>query len=126
MESGNRDLRIALTADLIRSPYAREGALALLQAADLGIADVERFQPELEPEMVDRIARALRILNEPEDDTDASNKSFVYSEVIRLLHVGRDGAEAIDAGTGVARHAGVARLGGPGASSPSRRNSRSD
>ena len=98
MESGNRDLRIARTADLIRSPYAREGALALLQAADLGIADVERFQPELEPEMVDRIARALRILNEPEDDTDASNKSFVYSEVIRLLHVGRDGAEAIDAG----------------------------
>ena len=79
MESGNRNLRIALTADLIQSSYAREGVLALLQAADLGIADVERIQPEA-------------------DNADGSNDPWVDSEVIRLHHIGGDGSVAIDAG----------------------------
>jgi hypothetical protein len=67
-----------------------------LQAADLGISDVERLRPELDPEMAERIKRALRILNEQDDDADDSNEQFIYNDMVRLHHTGRNGAVAID------------------------------
>ena len=96
MDTANRDPRIALTADLIQSSKDREGILSLLHAADLGISDIERFRPEIDPHEAERIQRVLQILNEQEDETEHSKHEFVYSEMIRLHHTGRSGAVAID------------------------------
>ena len=63
MDSGNGTQRIARTADLTRSSQTREQVLALIRAADLGITDLERFHRDFDPELAERVQRALRILN---------------------------------------------------------------
>ena len=62
MEPRNREPRIAVTADRVRSPEARGDVLALLRAADLGITDMERFQPDLDPKAAELLKRAFRII----------------------------------------------------------------
>ena len=94
-EFANRGPRTARTADLVRSPDAQSKVLAMLQAADLGIMDIERFQ--LDPEVAERIQRAARILSGFEDDPGAgADNQFVLDDLIRLNHQGPDGPIAID------------------------------
>ena len=93
LESSNRDARIARTGDLIQDSGGYFGVLTLLQAADLGIADIERFQPEVETEDVETIRRIIRgLLDKGEDDDDVSEAERRYhGRRLQMHHAGRDG-----------------------------------
>ena len=96
MESSNRARRIAATASLIQSSETRSRVLTLLRAADLGISDVERFQPELEPGEAERIRRAMGILMNDEDAASDIDVDQIRSVLIRLHHMGNHGPIAIE------------------------------
>ena len=97
MEPRNREPRIAVTADRVRSPEARRDVLALLQAADLGIGDIERFQPDLDPKAAELLKRAIRIMEGHEDTPGKGQEErIVVGELVRLKHIGRDGPVLID------------------------------
>lgn len=82
-ESDTRGLRSARTAQLAQDESTRSRVLALLQAADLGIAGVS--SRELDSDTQERLLRAVRILNglegEPEDDDE-----FVIGNYVQLTH----------------------------------------
>ena len=96
MDSTNRDPRILATANFIQSSESRSRVLALLKAADLGIADLERVQPDLEPEQAERIQRAVRILAEDEDAMSDIDMDQIMGVLIRLHHMGSHGPIAIE------------------------------
>lgn len=97
MEPRNREPRIAVTADRVRSPEARGDVLALLQAADLGISDMDRFRPDLDPKAAELLKRAFRIIEGHGDTTgEGQEEQIVVGELVRLRHVGRDGPVLID------------------------------
>ena len=97
MEPRNREPRIAVTADRVRSPEARGDVLALLRAADLGITDMERFQPDLDPKAAELLKRAFRIIEGHGDAPGAGQEEqVVVGELVRLKHLGRDGPVLID------------------------------
>lgn len=97
MERRNMEPRIAVTADRARSLEARDDVLALLQAADLGIADMEIFKPDLDPKAAELLKRAFRII-EGHGDTprEGQEEKIVIGELVRLKHMGRDGPVVID------------------------------
>ena len=97
METGSREARIVFTADRGQSPQARAGVLSLLQAADLGITDVKRFQRDLDPRAAQLLQKAFRIIGGLEDDpaTDQEEK-IVLDDLVRLNHLGPDGPVFID------------------------------
>lgn len=96
MDSTNRDPRIVATANSIQSSETRSRVLALLKAADLGISDLERVVPDLEPEQAERIRRAVRILADDENATSDINMVHFMGVLIRLHHMGNHGPIAID------------------------------
>ena len=97
MDSGNGTQRIARTADLTRSSETREQVLALIRAADLGITDLERFHRDFDPELAERVQRALRILNGLEENAaEGQGDRLVVSDLVRLHHMGLEGPSAID------------------------------
>ncbi|MEV4568618.1 ATP-binding protein [Nonomuraea sp. NPDC049419] len=67
-EASSRQARWAFTAQLLREDSSREQVLALLRAADLGIADVKIRPPD--PKVLDRVRRAMLILAGHEDDAE--------------------------------------------------------
>ncbi len=85
-ESSNRGLRAARTADLAQSPESRERVLSLLLAADLGVTDISR--ESVDPDMSDRLRRALPILTGQEGDPDAEEDEFIIEDFVRLTHSG--------------------------------------
>jgi hypothetical protein len=93
-EADSRGIRAARTAELIESPQ-RERVLAMLRAADLGVTDVRRESAD--PEFVDRMRRAVRILNGVEGEPDGSDvDQFVVEDFVRLIHCGPDGCAELD------------------------------
>ena len=95
MESDNRIGRIAVTADGLQHPTVRDGVLTLLQAADLGITDIERVK--MDPEFAERFRRALRVLKELEDKPITErDEQLVPGDLVRLSHVGKEGSVPID------------------------------
>lgn len=96
MEPSNRAPRIAATASLVQSSETRSRVIALLKAADLGISDLERFQPELEPGEAERIRRAMGILMNDEDAASDIDVEQIKGVLIRLHHMGRHGPIAIE------------------------------
>ena len=90
MESRNRDARIAHTAKRLQASNAHAAIIALLQAADLGVAKVERLP--MDPEFAERLERALRILNGLEEESTASQETQVSpGDLVRLHHLGSEG-----------------------------------
>jgi predicted ATPase len=67
-EASSRQARWAFTAQLLREETSREQVLALLRAADLGIADVKIRPPD--PKVLERVRRAVLILTGHEDDAE--------------------------------------------------------
>ncbi|MEV0827483.1 AAA family ATPase [Nonomuraea rubra] len=67
-EASSRQARWAFTAQLLREDSSREQVLALLRAADLGIADVKIRPPD--PKVMERVRRAALILAGREDDAE--------------------------------------------------------
>ena len=61
----------------------------MLRAADLGITDIERFQPDVNREVVEPMQQAARI--------DAGrDEEFLLEDLVRLSHGGSSGAIPID------------------------------
>ena len=85
-EAHNRHLRLAHSADMLNNSDSPKHALALLRAADLGIAGVRRKL--IDPETRDRIKRAVLILSGREGEPDGSEAdSFTIDEFgIALEH----------------------------------------
>lgn len=96
MESSNRAARIAATANLVQSSETHSRVLTLLRAADLGIWDLERFQPDLEPGEAERIRRAMGILMNDEDATSDIDVEQIRGVLIRLHHMGSHEPTAIE------------------------------
>ena len=93
-EAYTRGLRAARTAELADSPK-RGRVLELLQAADLGITDIRRESAD--PEFVERLHRAVRILMGQEGDLDSSEaEQFVVEDFVRLTHCGPEHCVELD------------------------------
>ena len=84
-KSSNRGSRAALTSDLVQSDQMRDRILSLLSYADLGVTDVQRVPPD--PEATERIRRALRILHDIDEDSEA-DEQIVVEDFVRLTHSG--------------------------------------
>ena len=98
MEPGNGLERVAYTADRLQHPEQRAAILDLLQAADLGITDIERVEPD--PEVAERVERALRVLHGLEEESGTrKGKQFrvLSSDLVRLHHTGTEGPTPIEA-----------------------------
>lgn len=92
-DASSRDLRTARTVDLMQTDANRARVLHLIQAADLGIADIESIEPD--PEDVVRIERALRILSGAEQSSEGdSEMEFIVEDLLRLTHCGDAGCKS--------------------------------
>ena len=95
MESENRDNRITYTAKRLEVPKADAQIGALLQAADLGVTRIERLP--IDPEVAERMERALRILNGLEEETKSGQEvRFLPNDLVRLHHMGAEGPVPVE------------------------------
>ncbi|MEV7969505.1 ATP-binding protein [Sphaerisporangium sp. NPDC088356] len=85
-EASSREVRWALTTHLLRHDDTRERILALIRAADLGISDV-RIRP-LDPQVVDRVRRAVKILAGREEETEGAPEIDLTEMGLVLSHRG--------------------------------------
>lgn len=90
-ESSNRAARAVRTAELIAEHDTKERVMSLVRAADLGVCDIERTT--LDPEMADRLQRALRVIRGEDGDPEASDDDIdiAFGDSVRLKHRGPDG-----------------------------------
>ena len=91
----SRPFRQALTTQMLGDDQHREAVLSLFRAADLGLTDAKKHR--IDPEMADRLRRAVRILSGREDE--ATSDDFVRFEElgVRFTHRGLDGDVELDA-----------------------------
>ena len=90
-EADSRPVRQALTTELLADEHLRGPVLALLQAADLGVTDARKHEPD--PVMQERFRRAMRVLQGIEGEPDG-DEGPTYEELgVRLVHQGADGEE---------------------------------
>ena len=93
-EADSRGIRAARTVELVESDQ-RERVLAMIRAADLGVTEVRRESAD--PEFVDRMRRAIRILNGIDGEPDGSDaEQFVVEDFVRLTHCGPGGCAELD------------------------------
>lgn len=93
-EADSRGIRAARTVELVESDQ-RERVLAMIRAADLGVTEVHRESAD--PEFIDRMRRAIRILNGTEGEPHGSDaEQFVVEDFVRLTHCGPDGCAQLD------------------------------
>lgn len=90
-EADSRPWRQALTTEMLGDERQRSRALALLQAADLGVTAAQKREPD--PVMQDRLRRAARILQGVEEEPDADEGPAFEELGVELLHRGTDGDE---------------------------------
>ena len=94
-ESANREARIAYTAKRLEAARAESTIVALLRAADLGVTKIERLP--IDPELVERMERAIRILNGlDEDSRQGQEVRFLPNDLVRLHHTGAGGPVAFE------------------------------
>ncbi len=90
-EADSRPFRQALTTDMLGDEASRDRVLALLQAADLGIVDARKQEPD--PVMQERLRRAIRILAGTDGESDSDDGPAFEELGVRLVHRGADGEE---------------------------------
>ncbi len=91
-EAQSRDSRQALTTKMLDDTNLRERVLEFLQAADLGITGA--VKRELDPEVKDRLERAVKILfgdDAEEGGAPASRPAFDDTFGVHLMHRGTGG-----------------------------------
>lgn len=97
VESGNRMARTAYTASLLEDSKAHGAAIALLQAADLGITKIERVANDPDPAVVELVKQLIRTVTGREEELrPGENVRIMLHDLVRLHHVGTDGPVAID------------------------------
>lgn len=74
-EAANRHLRLAQTAEMIADAAGNDRLLRLLRAADFGIVGAKRR--DMDPEMRDRLRRAVHILAGREGEPDGSEAASI-------------------------------------------------
>lgn len=89
-EAQSRDARQALTASMLEMPEVKDEVLAFIQEADLGISGVA--VEEVDPEVRDRMTRAVAILMEGVETDQEEESGFEPPVGIYLEHKGRQGA----------------------------------
>lgn len=89
-EAASRGHRWAFTTELLGNPDTRDQLLALLRAADLGITDARTLP--LDPQMLERVRRAVRILAGQEDEPEVTDTDLppVFELGVVLKHRGAD------------------------------------
>jgi AAA15 family ATPase/GTPase len=96
-EASSRESRWAYTTQLLKEDFSRERVLALLRAADLGITNAH--VRKLDPQMLDRVRRAMRILTDQEDESESTDPAAETSIAgIVLSHRGTQGSIDLDSG----------------------------
>lgn len=90
-QSANRGSRAVRTAEMVKEPETKERVMALVRAADLGVCDIERAT--VDPEVAERLQRALRVLQGEEGDPETSDDdiNIVFEDSVRLKHRGAAG-----------------------------------
>lgn len=95
-EAESRQLRQALTTQLLDDDTRRAQVLALLRAADLGITGAKKY--ELDPVMRERLQRAVRIIAGQEGEPDGTDEGPSFDQLgVRLIHRGASGEVELDA-----------------------------
>jgi uncharacterized protein len=95
-EADSRQLRQALTTQLLDDDTRRGQVLALLRAADLGISGARKY--ELDPAMRERLQRAIRIIAGQEGELDGTDEGPTFDQLgVRLIHRGASGEVELDA-----------------------------
>lgn len=91
-ESASREGRWAYTADMLARDDKRAQILAMLHAADLGITNARRREPE--PEFIERFRKILKAVREVSDESVSSDSlEDLPFFGITLSHRGSDGHE---------------------------------
>jgi uncharacterized protein len=94
-EVSTRQSRQALTTQLLDNSTSRERVLALLRAADLGIAGARKRQ--LDPAMKERLQKAVRILAGVEGESDTADAGPRFEDTgVNLIHRGAAGDVELD------------------------------
>ncbi|MXW89360.1 MAG: ATP-binding protein, partial [Acidimicrobiaceae bacterium] len=95
-QSANRGSRAVRTAEMVKQPDTKERVMALARAADLGVCDIERAT--VDPEVAERLQRALRVLQGEEGDPETSDDdiNIVFEDSVRLKHRGAAGDVALE------------------------------
>ncbi len=95
-QAANRGSRAVRTAELVKDLKTKERVMALVRAADLGVCDIERAS--VDPEVAERLQRALRVLQGEEGDPDTSDEdvNIVFGDTVRLSHSGATGDVELD------------------------------
>ena len=95
-QSSNRGSRTIRTAELVGDPQGEERVMDLVRAADLGICGIERAT--VDPEVADRLQRALRVIRGEEGDPETSDDdiNIVFADSVRLKHSGSRGDVELD------------------------------
>ena len=88
-EADSRPIRQAQTTELLGDDHHRGRVLALLQAADLGVTDARKHEPD--PVMQERFRRAVRVLQGIEGEPDGDEGPTFEELGVRLVHRGTDG-----------------------------------
>ena len=95
-EASSRARRWAYTTGLLQQEQRHDQVLGLLQAADLGITDAR--VREVDPEFLERIKRATRILQGREEEPeDKESEIDLLVPPILLSHPGSEGPAEFDA-----------------------------
>jgi hypothetical protein len=79
-----RSVRQALTAEMLERNELRDRVLELLREADLGITGANKR--ELDPEIKERVVRALRVLHGEEGGEESAEEIEFDDFEVRLLH----------------------------------------
>lgn len=93
-EAASREARWAYTTHLMASHGKREEILRMLHAADLGITDAKARM--LDPQMLERVRRAMRILNNAEEDADLADLDEAALSGIEFSHHSNHGDVDLD------------------------------
>lgn len=93
-EAASRGHRWAFTTELLQNPETREQVLALLRAADLGVVGA-RPRP-LDPQMLERLRRAVRILSGQEDEPEGSEADFPAIVELGVILSHRSGQDEVE------------------------------
>lgn len=94
-EASSRELRQALTTDMLGDDHRRQQVLTLLQAADLGIVGATKHAPD--PVMQERLRRAIRIMTGQEGEPESDDGPTFEELGVRLTHRGADEDVELDA-----------------------------
>ena len=87
--ASSREARWTYTAKMLENPDMRQEVLELVQIADLGITNARAHQPD--PEVMERVRKAVEMLREPEDEADSFNIEVDSFLALSLSHKGTSG-----------------------------------